>query len=192
MVAVPLKSRPRVANSDEAAERGERGRMVVVYRWSPAIRRGLDINKLHTEIVNDLKKMLDCHNVLAKTFRMIRDKFQEDRSSNVRLRLIGKRGTNERRYNLPTVSKVAALVVGDFELSRGDIVTEDIDRIISAKIPDELIDTHYYEVVEFFMMHGSCGPMRNYSPCIQDDRCTKHFPMKSVLKTTIDEDGYPI
>lgn len=38
MVVVPLKSRPRVANSDEAAERGERGRMVVVYRWSPAIR----------------------------------------------------------------------------------------------------------------------------------------------------------
>ncbi|PHU14652.1 hypothetical protein BC332_15857 [Capsicum chinense] len=125
MVVVPLKSRPRVANSDEAAERGERGRMVVVYRWSPAIRRGLDINKLHTEIVNDLKEMLDCHNVLAKTFRMIRDKFQEDRSSNVRLRLIGKRGTNETRYNLPTVSEVAALVVGDFELSRGDIVTED-------------------------------------------------------------------
>uniref|UniRef100_A0A1S3ZD48 Helitron helicase-like domain-containing protein n=1 Tax=Nicotiana tabacum TaxID=4097 RepID=A0A1S3ZD48_TOBAC len=76
------------------------------------------MNKLHVEIVNDLKQMLDGNNVLAKTFRMVRDRFQEDRSSNVRLRLIGKKSTDERRYNLPTVSEVAALVVGDFKLSR--------------------------------------------------------------------------
>ncbi|OIT27534.1 hypothetical protein A4A49_57007, partial [Nicotiana attenuata] len=72
-------------------------------------------NQLHAEIVTDLKQMLDDHNVLAKSFRMVRDRFQEDRSSNVRLRLIGKRGFDGRRYNLPTVSEVAALVVGDFE-----------------------------------------------------------------------------
>lgn len=35
--------------------------------------------------------MLDKHNVLAKTFRMVRDRFQEDRSSKDRLRLIGKK-----------------------------------------------------------------------------------------------------
>ncbi|OIT26773.1 hypothetical protein A4A49_60432, partial [Nicotiana attenuata] len=71
-------------------------------------------NQLHAELVADLKQMLDDHNVLAKSFRMVRDRFQEDRSSNVRLRFIGKRGSDGRRYNLPTVSKVAALVVGDF------------------------------------------------------------------------------
>ncbi|PHU22432.1 hypothetical protein BC332_07539 [Capsicum chinense] len=85
-----------------------------------AVSRGQDINKLHVTIVSDLKQMLDGHNVLAKTFRMVRDIFQEDRSSKVRLRLIGKRGTDGRRYNLPTVSEVAALVVGDFEPSRSD------------------------------------------------------------------------
>ncbi|OIS99988.1 hypothetical protein A4A49_60133, partial [Nicotiana attenuata] len=76
---------------------------------------GQHLNKLHAEIVADLKKMLDGHNILAKTFRMVRDRFQEDGSSNVRLRLIGKRNTDGRRYNLPTVSEVATLVVGDFE-----------------------------------------------------------------------------
>ncbi|OIT31337.1 hypothetical protein A4A49_61084, partial [Nicotiana attenuata] len=80
-----------------------------------AIHRGKSNNQLHAEIVNDLKQVLDEHNVLAKSFRMVRDRFQVDRSSNVRLRLIGKRGTSGRRYNLPTVSEVAALVVGDFE-----------------------------------------------------------------------------
>ncbi|XP_060207250.1 uncharacterized protein LOC132635050 isoform X2 [Lycium barbarum] len=384
--------------------------------------------------------MLDDHNVLAKTFRMVRDRFQEDRRSSVRLRLIGKRSTDGRRYNLPTVSEVAALVVGDFELSRcdRDIIIEtqsgqlqrinelnaaylslqypllfpygedgyrkdiplgtsggrqrvsireyfaykiqerrdeeptivssrrlfqqflvdaytmmessrlryirinqkllrshmykgladallrgeinpssqgkrvilpstftggarymlqnyqdamaickwagypdlfitftcnpkwpeirrfvesrglnpedrpnilsrvfkikldqlikdlqknqifgrvkaviytiefqkqglphahillflhehnkyptatDIDRIISAKVPDELVDPHYYKAVKLFMMHGPCGSATKSSPCMQNGRCTKHFPKKFVVSTIIDEDGYPV
>ncbi|XP_070008699.1 uncharacterized protein [Nicotiana sylvestris] len=82
--------------------------------------RGEDINKLHAEIVSDLKQMLDDNNVLAKTFRMVRDRFQENIDSNVKLRLIGKRSTDGRRYNLPTIPEVAALVVGDFEVSGSD------------------------------------------------------------------------
>ncbi|OIT26852.1 hypothetical protein A4A49_58757, partial [Nicotiana attenuata] len=73
------------------------------------------INQLHAEIVQDLKQMLDEQNVLTKSFRMVRDKFQEDSQSNIRLRLIGKRKYDGRRYNLPTISEVAALVVGDFD-----------------------------------------------------------------------------
>ncbi|KAM3221063.1 hypothetical protein P3L10_020331 [Capsicum annuum] len=41
-------------------------------------------------------------------------------------------------------------------------------------------------------MHGPCGSARNYSPCMQNGRCTKHFPKKTVQSTIIDEDGYPI
>ncbi|OIT07789.1 hypothetical protein A4A49_34833, partial [Nicotiana attenuata] len=82
--------------------------------------RGELNNQLHAEIVNDLKQMLDENNVLAKSFRMVRDQFQTDGTSNVRLRLIGKRGSDGRRYNLPTVSEVAALIVGDFEQTRSD------------------------------------------------------------------------
>uniref|UniRef100_A0A1U7WS63 Uncharacterized protein LOC104230347 n=1 Tax=Nicotiana sylvestris TaxID=4096 RepID=A0A1U7WS63_NICSY len=77
-------------------------------------------NELHAEIVNDLKQMLDDNNVLAKSLRMVRDQFQEDRTSNVRLRLIGKRGSDGRIYNLPTVSEVAALIVGDFEQTKSN------------------------------------------------------------------------
>ncbi|KAM3248551.1 hypothetical protein P3L10_010320 [Capsicum annuum] len=42
------------------------------------------------------------------------------------------------------------------------------------------------------MMHGPCGSARNFSPCMQNGRCAKHFPKKTVQSTTIDEDGYPI
>ncbi|KAF3685422.1 hypothetical protein FXO37_00633 [Capsicum annuum] len=88
--------------------------------------RGDSINRNHAEIVQDLKQMLDDQNVLTKSFRMVRDRFQEDSHTNVRLKLIGKRNYDGRRYNLPTISEVAALVVGDFEVSRydRDIVVE--------------------------------------------------------------------
>ncbi|PHT79643.1 hypothetical protein T459_17695 [Capsicum annuum] len=82
--------------------------------------RGDSINRNHTEIVQDLKQMFDDQNVLTKSFRMVRDRFQKDSHTNVRLKLIGKRNYDGRRYNLPIVSEVAALVIGDFEVSRCD------------------------------------------------------------------------
>lgn len=70
--------------------------------------------------------MLDEHNVLAKCFRMVRDRFQVVENLNLRLRLIGKRGFDGRRYNLPSISVVAALIVGDFEstITDRDIIIE--------------------------------------------------------------------
>ncbi|KAH0691484.1 hypothetical protein KY289_018842 [Solanum tuberosum] len=84
------------------------------------INRSESNSQIHSQIVNDLKEMLDQHNVLTKSFRMVRDRFQIDQSADVKLRLIGKRRSDGRRYNLPTVSKVAALVVGDFEPTSSD------------------------------------------------------------------------
>ncbi|KAM3374544.1 hypothetical protein P3S68_013258 [Capsicum galapagoense] len=91
-----------------------------------ALSRGESINKNHAKIVQNLKQMLDEHNVLINSFRMVRDRFQEDSHTNVRLRLIGKQNYDGRRYNFLTISEVSALVVGDFEVSRcdRDIVVE--------------------------------------------------------------------
>ncbi|XP_072087196.1 uncharacterized protein [Arachis hypogaea] len=49
---------------------------------------------------------------------------------------------------------------------------EDIDRIISAKIPDKDTDPIYYEAVEKHMMHGPCGNIKKDSPSNSDkDGC---------------------
>ncbi|CAH9106978.1 unnamed protein product, partial [Cuscuta europaea] len=69
-------------------------------------------NKSHADIVSTLRLMLDQHNVLVKSFRMVRYKIEECGHSNVNLKLIGRRGRHSRTYNLPTVSEVAALIVG--------------------------------------------------------------------------------
>ena len=67
-----------------------------------------------------------------------------------------------------------------------------IDEIISAEIPDPLIDPYYYECVKELMMHGPCGVVRKSSPCMRDGRCTKYYPKKFVADTIFDDDGYPI
>ncbi|XP_016185397.1 uncharacterized protein LOC107627031 [Arachis ipaensis] len=59
--------------------------------------------------------MLDSHNSLAKSFRYARQRFAEDSTTPLKLRLIKKRNTDGRRYNLPSASEVAALIVGDFD-----------------------------------------------------------------------------
>lgn len=73
--------------------------------------------------------MLDEHNVLVKSFRMVRDTIHENVSSDLKLRLIGRREQDGRRYNLPSVSEVAALIIGDFETSPADR-----DIIVETKI----------------------------------------------------------
>ncbi|XP_042027196.1 uncharacterized protein LOC121774371 [Salvia splendens] len=80
-----------------------------------SVRGRNDLNNLHSEIVVDLQKMLDEENVLVKSFRMVKDKINEENHPNVSLKLLGKRGRDGRTYNLPTVSEVALLVVGDFD-----------------------------------------------------------------------------
>ncbi|XP_072073598.1 uncharacterized protein [Arachis hypogaea] len=85
-----------------------------------AVIRGEENNKIHEDIVRDLKKMLDEHNVLVKAFRMVRESISVEPRSMVKLRLLGKRGKDGRRYNLPSTNEVAALIVGDFDINRTD------------------------------------------------------------------------
>jgi hypothetical protein len=75
--------------------------------------------------VEGLKNMLDDNNVLAKTFRMARDRFKEEDFNDATLKLIGKRNRSDTN-GLPFASEVAALVVRDpdEECVGHDIVVE--------------------------------------------------------------------
>ena len=81
--------------------------------------------EIQPEIVSTLSQMLDEYNVHAKSFRMARDRLVDSQVDNVKLRLIAAREKDGRTYNLPNVSKVAALIIGDFDPdSRRDIIVE--------------------------------------------------------------------
>ncbi|XP_057444727.1 uncharacterized protein LOC130736971 [Lotus japonicus] len=72
---------------------------------------------LEPGLVVDLLKMVDEHNVLAKSFRSVRDHVEEFDSNEVALRLFRNRVNDSNTYNLPSVDEVAALIVGDFDSS---------------------------------------------------------------------------
>ncbi|XP_061341343.1 uncharacterized protein LOC133287696, partial [Gastrolobium bilobum] len=87
---------------------------------------------LDLDIVRSLKEMLDEHNSIAQSFRYAKDRYREDDFSRVKLRLIQKRGSDGRVYNLPSASEVAALIVGDIDSALGDrdIVVETQGRVL--------------------------------------------------------------
>ena len=61
-------------------------------------------------IVDDLKKMIDQENPIAKIFRMAADRFKESDEKDVKLCLIGRRSRDGRMYNLPTCSEVSSCI----------------------------------------------------------------------------------
>ncbi|GJZ30839.1 hypothetical protein Tco_0575886 [Tanacetum coccineum] len=66
-------------------------------------------------------------NDLIKQFpRMARDRFSSTGQQDVKLKLIGRRQKDGRTYNLPTMSEVAAIIIGDMDASfdKRDIVVE--------------------------------------------------------------------
>ncbi|XP_010480980.1 PREDICTED: uncharacterized protein LOC104759795 [Camelina sativa] len=70
--------------------------------------------------------------------------------------------------------------------------SDDIDKYISAEIPDKEVDKCLYEVVSDVMIHGPCGPMNRDSVCMNNGQCTKFFPKPFMDNTFVDDAGYPI
>lgn len=75
---------------------------------------------------------------------------------------------------------------GDFN----NPTSSEIDKIISAELPDKETDPEGYCLVEQHMMHGPCGKDRPSSPCMENGVCSKKFPRSSVPHTQINDSGY--
>ena len=72
----------------------------------------------------------------------------------------------------------------------------DIDKIVSAEIPDPLKNPKLHEIITRNNMHGPCGQLNQKSPCMEtNDRgvsyCTKEFPKDFQEVTTVTEYSYP-
>ncbi|CAJ2653406.1 unnamed protein product [Trifolium pratense] len=69
---------------------------------------------------------------------------------------------------------------------------DNIDKIISAEIPDMHREPELFSIVSALMIHGPCGEQNKKSPCMPHGRCSKYFPKKFTSHTIIDADGYPV
>ncbi|OMP10298.1 hypothetical protein COLO4_04637 [Corchorus olitorius] len=69
-------------------------------------------------------------------------------------------------------------------------VPQNVDRYISAELPDRAVDPIGYEAVKGFMMHGPCGLARRIAPCMNEGQCNKYYPKEFQLETKVNESGY--
>lgn len=68
---------------------------------------------------------------------------------------------------------------------------DDFDSIVSAEIPDPILNPTTYATVTKSMIHGPCGVLNPNSPCMIDGICSKQFPKKYCEATQSNDDGYP-
>jgi hypothetical protein len=68
---------------------------------------------------------------------------------------------------------------------------EDVDRYISAELPNEVGDPEGFRVVSEMMMHGPCGSTFPFATCMRGrSSCKKFFPKDYCSHTYIDKGGY--
>ena len=69
----------------------------------------------------------------------------------------------------------------------------DVDKIISAEIPDIDTDPELYEDVTSYNIHGPCGT--DYNPtcsCMHEGECIHHFPRNFRENTEIGDNSYAL
>lgn len=90
-----------------------------------AMSRGATKLKIEPKLVEELIKMLDTNNHLAKIFRHARDSYENENTVEFNIRLISQKQLG-RQYDLPSVDEIGGLIVGDLTFTSGerDIVLE--------------------------------------------------------------------
>lgn len=73
-----------------------------------------DSAHLQASIVRDIMKLLDVYNPYAANYRVLHYLKNNFNHPTLKMKIFGKRERDGRRYNLPTASEVAMLIVGDF------------------------------------------------------------------------------
>ena len=69
---------------------------------------------------------------------------------------------------------------------------ENIDRLVSAEIPDPYLQPVYHDTVKRHIMHGPCGDLNPQCVCMEDGKCRKNFPKPPQQQTEFNVDGYPL
>ncbi|XP_065664462.1 uncharacterized protein LOC136086119 [Hydra vulgaris] len=67
----------------------------------------------------------------------------------------------------------------------------DINNLISAKIPDTIVNRDLYDVVKTCMLHGPCDILNPKSPCMKDGVCSKNYRKEFIDNTAAVHNGYP-
>ncbi|EGT58459.1 hypothetical protein CAEBREN_15442 [Caenorhabditis brenneri] len=103
---------------------------------------------------------------------------------------------NIRQYNnsmaMACMKAEVKLPSGGWYTYRIHKTTADVDRFISARLPDKNENPLLYDLVTSLMMHRPCGVHNPKAPCMKNDVCSKKFRKPFRKTTSIDNDGYAL
>ncbi|OWZ22795.1 Helitron helicase [Phytophthora megakarya] len=68
------------------------------------------------------------------------------------------------------------------------VSAEDVDRLVSAELPDKEKHPELYETVVSNMLHGPCGQQNHNCPSMKNGKCSKKFPKVFADGTVTAED----
>ena len=66
-----------------------------------------------------------------------------------------------------------------------------VDSLISAELPDPVLEPELYKIVSSTMLHRPCGDRNPASPCMQNGHCSKRYPKDFREETSLSVDSYP-
>jgi hypothetical protein len=69
---------------------------------------------------------------------------------------------------------------------------EDIDRVVSAQLPDPEQFPQLFQLVTKLMVHNPCGTENPNAPCMRDGKCSKGYPKPFQTQTQLSQDGYTL
>ncbi|KAF7835751.1 ATP-dependent DNA helicase PIF1 [Senna tora] len=111
-------------------------------------------------LIMQITQMLDGCNPLVMQYRRIKEHVKSRNVNNLRMKLVRKRTSDARTYNLPTASEVAALIVGDFDIEKGkrDMIVEHKSGQLSAgsicMVPSKKLRLENYETLTSALFNG--------------------------------------
>jgi hypothetical protein len=128
-------------------------------------------NPLDESLVPEILEVMNDHNLLVKSFRMVRDYIETNQTVPVSLRFFRNRDHDPRTYNTPEIDEVAALIVGDIgdDQCGRDIVVKKTDGYLKR-----LHETHpKYIPLQYPLLF----------PRGEDQYC-EHIPLNSLTTTS--------
>ena len=71
----------------------------------------------------------------------------------------------------------------------------DVNKVVSAEIPDRMENPQLHQIIVESMLHGPCGKFNENASCMEGSgsqrHCSKHFPKKFKQETLFTKDGFP-
>ncbi|XP_074288486.1 uncharacterized protein LOC141613642 [Silene latifolia] len=130
----------------------------------------------------------DRPDILSRVFKMKLAELMKDlKDCHIFGRVIGGTYTIEfQKRGLPHAHILIFLLRDDKFLEAANV-----DKIISAEIPDPDENPLLYALVKENMIHGPCGKDFPTCPCMIASKCSRNFPKRCIESTMVDDDGTP-